>query len=67
MEKTVYQKVVDFFGNEASLARSLGMTPQGVYLWKGVIPQGRAYQIESITGGEIKAAEILSGRVPKAG
>jgi len=40
---------VDHFGSQSALARALGITKGAVHLWGKVIPEGRAYQIESVT------------------
>lgn len=43
------------FGGVSKTARALGITPEAVTRWGEEIPQGRAYQIESLTGGLLKA------------
>ena len=58
-EKTPYQEVVYYFGSVQKLATALDTTRQAIYLWSGIIPEGRAYQIEVITEGELKASNIL--------
>jgi transcriptional repressor of cell division inhibition gene dicB len=38
------------FGSKAKLAKALGISKQAVSTWSGpLVPEGRAYQIESIT------------------
>lgn len=48
--------VVEHFGSQRALAAALGITEQAVSLWddEKPIPEGRAYQIESITHGKLK-------------
>jgi DNA-binding transcriptional regulator YdaS (Cro superfamily) len=56
---TNYEQVIQRFGGHAQLAKRLGIKRQAVYKWDGKIPEGRAYQIESITQGEITAQSII--------
>ncbi len=46
-----------FFGTKAEMARALGVQPPSVSEWfdAGTIPEGRQYQIELATSGELKA------------
>lgn len=44
-----------FFGNGVNLAKALGINPSAVYQWPETIPQLRAYEIERITNGKLKA------------
>lgn len=50
------QTAVEYFGSEAKLARFLGLTNGAVNQWGEYIPQGRAYQIELMTKGKLKAS-----------
>lgn len=43
------------FGSPAKLARALGISRQSVHDWGDEVPVGRAYQIEVLTAGELKA------------
>lgn len=47
--------VVTFFGGVDKTAKALGITHVAVSKWGETIPQGRAYQIEVLTGGALKA------------
>ena len=49
------KEAVNFFGSQASLARSLGIYKTAVANWKGSVPNLRQYQIEVITKGKLKA------------
>lgn len=50
--------VIEFFGSASALASKLGITKQAVSLWGEAIPEGRAWQIESITRGKLKASQM---------
>lgn len=56
---TNYEQVIQRFGGHARLAKRLGIARQAVYKWDGKIPEGRAYQIEILTKGEITAQSII--------
>lgn len=43
------------FGTAANLARALGITRQAITDWGDEVPEGRAYQLEILTNGELKA------------
>ena len=52
--------VIEYYGTARELVRVLSETPwplteQAVSGWDEVIPWGRAYQIESVTHGELRA------------
>lgn len=52
--------VILYFGSAAEVARVLSargwrITPQGVSDWEDEVPKGRAYQIECLTNGDLKA------------
>ncbi|WP_429118197.1 Cro/CI family transcriptional regulator [Aeromonas hydrophila] len=49
------QDAIDHFGGVVQLAYSLNCSPQAISQWGETIPQGRAYQIEVLTGGQLKA------------
>ncbi|HHQ4522289.1 TPA: Cro/CI family transcriptional regulator [Aeromonas veronii] len=46
---------ISYFGSAAELARSLNISEPAVSRWGDTIPKGRAYQIEVLTGGKLKA------------
>lgn len=48
------REAVDFWGSEAAVGRALGITRASVNAWD-VIPIGRQYQIEVVTGGALRA------------
>ncbi|MEL3921991.1 Cro/CI family transcriptional regulator [Aeromonas enteropelogenes] len=46
---------ISYFGSAAELARSLNISEPAVSRWGETIPKGRAYQIEVLTDGKLKA------------
>jgi hypothetical protein len=42
-----------------ALAYALGLTRSALYQWKK-IPQGRAFEIQILTGGKFKAVDLLA-------
>ncbi|MEH8140126.1 Cro/CI family transcriptional regulator [Aeromonas veronii] len=51
MKKT---DALNHFGGVTKTAIALGINKATVSCWGETIPQGRAYQIESLTGGKLK-------------
>lgn len=47
-----------FGGTHESLAAALGISREAVTMWRGLIPDTRAYQIEVLSGGRFKASEL---------
>ena len=56
-----FEEVIEHFGNQANLARELGVTRQAITLWKvlDAIPPGNAVEIERITNGKFKAVDLV--------
>lgn len=56
---------VDYFGTKVAIADALGIKKSAVSQWGDTIPKGRAYQIEVLTDGKLKADQHHStqGRV----
>ena len=50
--------VINYFGSAAELARKLNISEAAISQWGESIPQVRAYQIEVLTGGKLKADPI---------
>jgi hypothetical protein len=46
---------IKHFGSAAALAKALGISRQSVHEWPDEVPEGRAYQIEVLTAGALKA------------
>jgi len=55
---------VDYFGTKAAIADALGIKRSAVSQWGETIPQGRAYQIEVLTGGKLKASARSTPQQP---
>jgi hypothetical protein len=53
MDKT---QAIEHFGSATNLAKALRISLQAVSLWDYTkpIPEGRAWQIEAITGGQLR-------------
>lgn len=49
--------VIEYFGGIPQTAKALGLSRQSVYLWGDDVPELRAYQIESLTQGKLKAVK----------
>lgn len=52
MKKT---DVIKHFGSQTATANALGITVQAVNAWPENIPEGRAFQIQIVTNGKLKA------------
>jgi len=52
------RELIDYFGGISKMARTLGCTTQAIYAWGETIPRGRAYEIEVLTKGEVKAVDL---------
>lgn len=49
------QDAIDFFGSITKLADAIGCAQSSIYDWSDVVPFPRQHQLESITGGKLKA------------
>ena len=59
-------KTVDaiaYFGNKNRLAKALGITRCSVSHWGENVPALRAYQIEKLTDGKLKAPSLPSAKL----
>ena len=58
-DMVTFEQIVEHFGGtHESLASALGITREAVTMWKGSVPQSRAFQIEILSGGKFKADQI---------
>ncbi len=48
-------EAIKHFGGVTKLAKALDVSRSAVNQWGEFVPDGRAYQLELITGGELKA------------
>ena len=46
---------VEHFGSVRALAEVLNVSPQAIYDWGEEVPELRAYQLEVLTNGALKA------------
>jgi hypothetical protein len=53
-----FSEVLEHFGGITGLANALGVTTQAISQWEEEIPEGRAYQIEVLSKGKYKAAQL---------
>ena len=51
------KEVITYFGSCSAIAEALGVSKSSVSQWGETVPQLRAYQIERLTGGKLKAEE----------
>lgn len=59
LEAMTFDQVIEFYGSQANLARAIGCTRQNIARWRhDGVPLVRQYQIEEITGGELKKASF---------
>ncbi|MDT3321932.1 Cro/CI family transcriptional regulator [Shewanella sp. SP1S2-4] len=49
---------ISHFGNKLKLAEALNVTKSAISQWGDDVPELRAYQIERLTGGELRATEL---------
>jgi DNA-binding transcriptional regulator YdaS (Cro superfamily) len=49
------KQAIKHFGSAAALARKLGISRQSVHDWGDEVPEGRAYQLEVLTNGALRA------------
>ncbi|MDM5088519.1 Cro/CI family transcriptional regulator [Aeromonas bestiarum] len=56
--------VLEHFGTVTATAKALGISHVAVSKWSETIPQGRAYQIEVLTGGKLKADSRSTSQQP---
>lgn len=51
------QEVIQHFGTQVKAAQALGIKQSSVAGWikNGVVPEGRQYQIQLLTGGQLRA------------
>lgn len=58
-------EVISYFGSVSKTAEALGINKAAVSVWKEQIPQGRAYQIEVLTDGALKASRTALASQPQ--
>lgn len=53
---------IKYFGSPTKVAKVLGIYPAAVYQWGEDVPRLRAFEIERITGGKLKADAKPKGK-----
>ncbi|MDT3335678.1 Cro/CI family transcriptional regulator [Shewanella sp. SP1S1-7] len=53
------QLAVEYFKGKSKLANALGINPASVSQWGEDVPELRAYQIERLTDGALKANPVI--------
>lgn len=56
---------VAHFGSEEKLAIAIGLTRQAVNAWPDIVPQGNAYKLQVITGGQLQVRTELYAKPQK--
>ena len=51
-------EVLEFFGNASKAAKALGISIAAISQWGEEVPELRAFQIEKITKGKLKAKKF---------
>ncbi|MCA9233171.1 MAG: helix-turn-helix domain-containing protein [Planctomycetales bacterium] len=49
------EDAIKYFGSQVALARALGISKQAVGGWGEYVPTGRAFQLQVMTAGKLKA------------
>lgn len=56
------QTVIEHFGDGSAVARALNITRQAVSQWDEIIPEGMAYKVQAITGGDLSVDPAMYPR-----
>lgn len=48
------EDAIRHFGSKAALARALGIRQPSIYDWGELVPMGRAYELQDLTGGALR-------------
>jgi hypothetical protein len=60
----MYKKdVINHFNGAQAIAKALEISKQAISGWGDVIPRGAAYEIESITDGELKVDRAVYRKI----
>jgi len=47
------------YGTLEKIAKAVGISKQGVWMWPDVVPEGHAYKLQFLTHGELKVNPAL--------
>ena len=53
------ETAITHFGTKAALARALQIRPPSIHSWGALVPLGRAYELQTLTGGTLKVERDL--------
>ncbi len=51
-------EAIAYFGSQSLLADAIGVSQAAISKWPDEVPELRAYQIERLTNGELKAPSL---------
>lgn len=51
------KRAIEHYGGVARLAEVLSISRAAIYQWGDEVPEGRAFQLELLTGGALKVAD----------
>lgn len=60
------EDAIKHFRSAINLARALGIRHSAVSQWGDLVPEGRAFEIEVITGGALKAQSFRAKKPQEA-
>lgn len=62
----MYKKdVIAYFGHrQAPIARALGISKAAVGQWREIIPEGKAYRLQTLTNGALRVDPSLYEKPP---
>lgn len=60
-------QAIAHYGTKAALARALRIKLPSIYSWGELVPLGRAYELQDITGGKLRVDRSLYDKPKKAG
>ena len=60
-----YESAVEFFGGIPELAAALDVTRQAIYLWDGIVPKSRVFEIELLTDGKLRRHQLRPDLYPQ--
>lgn len=53
------EQAITHFRSAANVARVLGISRAAVAKWRGLVPEGSAYKLESLSGGALRVDPSL--------
>ena len=56
---------IKHFGTQKAIADAIGLTKAAVCMWPEVVPQGRAYELQFLTGGRLRVKAALYRKITR--